>query len=187
MPALRFVRGPDGAVVPDLAGKLPGRGAWCAPTRSAVTLAARRGAFARSFKDQASVPGGPDAFAESIAGLLAERALSQLGLARRAGQLFAGFEAVRERGPELCAYLTPSDASGDGVAKVAAKVAATGAVPHLALPVTAEALSAAIGEVGAVHVGLARGKAGRAAMEAAALWTGYDAPASSPRTSTQAS
>ena len=33
---IRFVLGPDDSVVPDLAGKLPGRGAWLSADRAAV-------------------------------------------------------------------------------------------------------------------------------------------------------
>jgi predicted RNA-binding protein YlxR (DUF448 family) len=170
---IRFVRSPEGVVVPDLKGSLPGRGAWTLPERSAVAAAARRG-FARSFKAEVSVPGGPDGFAEEVRGLLLSRALSALGLARRAGQLHAGFDAVRERGSELSAYVTSEDASPDGVRKVAGKVAAAAGVPHILVPVTGVVLSASIGEPGAVHLGLTRGKAGLAAKEALQAFSLYD-------------
>ena len=39
---IRFVAGPDGQVVPDLARKLPGRGIWVAANREAVAAAPRR-------------------------------------------------------------------------------------------------------------------------------------------------
>ena len=39
---LRFVAGPDGAVVPDVAAKLPGRGLWVEPTRAAIARAEGR-------------------------------------------------------------------------------------------------------------------------------------------------
>ena len=41
---IRFVAGPDGAVAPDLARKLPGRGLWVAANREAVETAARKSA-----------------------------------------------------------------------------------------------------------------------------------------------
>ena len=171
-PAIRFVRGPDGQAVPDLAGRLPGRGAWVAPRWDLVALAARRG-FARAFRAETSVPGGPDAFAGEVGRLLGERALQALGLARRAGQLHVGFEAVSKRAGELSAYLSPADASEDGVGKVARKVAAMGAAPHIRLPAEAATLAHAVGELSAVHLGTGGGKAGRAAAEAARLWAGY--------------
>ncbi len=39
---IRFVRGPDGTVVPDLRGKLPGRGAWVSAKRETVATAVRK-------------------------------------------------------------------------------------------------------------------------------------------------
>ena len=42
---MRFVVGPDDAIVPDLAGKLPGRGLWLTPTRAALLQHLTRGEF----------------------------------------------------------------------------------------------------------------------------------------------
>ena len=39
---IRFVRGPDGVIVPDLARRLPGRGVWVDATREAVAAAVRQ-------------------------------------------------------------------------------------------------------------------------------------------------
>lgn len=166
------MRGPDGQAVPDLAGKLPGRGAWVTPRRDLVALAAKRG-FARAFKAETSVPGGPDAFADRVGELLADRALQSLGMARRAGQLFPGYEAVSKRASSLAGYLSPLEASEDQVARVASRVAAAGAAPHIRVPTDAATLAAAIGEPAAVHIGLMAGRAGQAAAEAAAIWAGY--------------
>ena len=47
---IRFVIAPDGAVVPDLKRRLPGRGVWVTATRAAVDEAVKRKAFARGFK-----------------------------------------------------------------------------------------------------------------------------------------
>src|SRR5438105_15205079 len=53
---IRFVAGPDGAIVPDLARRLPGRGVWVDATREAVAAAARKSVFARSLKRQIAAP-----------------------------------------------------------------------------------------------------------------------------------
>ena len=172
-PALRFVRSPEGRAVADLAAKLPGRGAWVTPRRDLVALAAKRG-FARAFKAETIVPGGPDAFAGEVGRLIGARALAGLGQARRAGQLVTGFEVVSKRASELSAYVTPEDASAEQTARVASRVAAAGPAPHLRLPTSAERLAGAIGEPAAVHVGLLAGKAGRAAAEAARIWAAYE-------------
>ena len=88
---VRFVSGPDGEVVPDLARKLPGRGVWVAADRASVATAAKKNLFARSAK--APLKAGPD-LADEVERLLRARVLSGLGLARRAGELVMGFEKV---------------------------------------------------------------------------------------------
>src|SRR5580658_4442856 len=45
---IRFVVGPDRAVVPDLAARLPGRGIWLSAARDVVETARLRGAFAKA-------------------------------------------------------------------------------------------------------------------------------------------
>src|SRR3712207_3854865 len=47
---IRFVPGPQGEVVPDLARKLPGRGLWVAADRASVAAAVKKNAFARAAK-----------------------------------------------------------------------------------------------------------------------------------------
>jgi len=49
---------PDGVVTPDVAAKLPGRGAWVRADRAIIDQAGKKGAFARAFKAQAQVPDG---------------------------------------------------------------------------------------------------------------------------------
>ena len=53
---IRFVLGPDGTIVPDLARRLPGRGVWIGATRRDVAAAVRQNAFARSLKHAVLVP-----------------------------------------------------------------------------------------------------------------------------------
>src|SRR5580704_8026507 len=47
---IRFVAGPDGAVVPDLKRRLPGRGVWVTARRGVLQEAVRRRAFGRGLK-----------------------------------------------------------------------------------------------------------------------------------------
>ena len=88
---VRFVAGPDSAVVPDLARKLPGRGMWVAADRESVATAAKKGLFARAAKAQ--IRAGPE-LADQVERLLRARLLAALGLAKRAGELTSGFEKV---------------------------------------------------------------------------------------------
>lgn len=88
---VRFALAPDGAVVPDVAAKLPGRGAWVRADRACIEQAAKKNAFARAFKENAN-PG--DDLAARTESLLARRCLDQLGLARRAGAIAFGATQV---------------------------------------------------------------------------------------------
>ena len=42
---IRFVLGPDGVLVPDVAGKLPGRGMWGGAGRAGVQVAGKKKLF----------------------------------------------------------------------------------------------------------------------------------------------
>jgi predicted RNA-binding protein YlxR (DUF448 family) len=88
---VRFACGPDGVVVPDVAAKLPGRGAWVHADRASVERAAKQRAFARAFKANVKVP---DDLADQVELLLAQRCLDLLGLARRAGAIAFGATQV---------------------------------------------------------------------------------------------
>ena len=90
---IRFVVGPDGQIVPDLAEKLPGRGIWVSADRESLAQAARKGAFARAAKAQVSVP---DDLAALVEAGLARRVVDLVSLARKAGRAVAGFEKVKD-------------------------------------------------------------------------------------------
>lgn len=90
---IRFVAAPDGEIVPDLAGKLPGRGIWVGAERRTLALATAKGHFARAAKRQVRVP--PD-LVDRVEALLAARVVDLLSLARKAGQAVTGFEKVKE-------------------------------------------------------------------------------------------
>lgn len=173
-PALRFVQGPDGILIPDLKGNLPGRGAWLTPTRDALIRAIGKGGFARSFKGQPKLPEGetPDAFADRIAALLEDAALSRLGLARKAGTLAIGNDAVRKVALKAIAYLTPQDASAPETEKLANLLHKAAGAPHLPLPTGRETLSRALGQ-DAVHIALLRGGPSKVALESVILWRGF--------------
>ena len=90
---IRFVVGPEGDVVPDLARRLPGRGLWVKAERAAVERAVAKNLFARAAR--ASVKPAAD-LAERVERLLLERALADLSRARRAGRAVAGFVKVEQ-------------------------------------------------------------------------------------------
>jgi len=89
---VRFVAGPDGVVVPDIEGRLPGRGLWLCAERDILDRACASNAFARAARTPVSVPGH---LAQRVEALLARRCADFIGLARRAGDAVAGLERVR--------------------------------------------------------------------------------------------
>ena len=110
--------GPDGTVVPDLAERLPGRGAWVTADRAALEKAAAKGLFARGLKARVSVP---DGLVDTVERLLARRAVEAVSLARKAGAAVCGFERVREgmMVAEPGLLLAASDGAADGKRKLA--------------------------------------------------------------------
>jgi predicted RNA-binding protein YlxR (DUF448 family) len=149
---LRFVVGPGDLLVPDIAGRLPGRGLWITPVRDIVAGAAARNLFAKAAKARVVVP--PD-LVDRVEGLLARDLLDRLGLARRAGQVVAGFEQVRallaEGGAGL--LLAAADGAEDGRRKLRGVAAGVPLVDWL----TAAELAAALGRDTVVHAAVRRG------------------------------
>jgi uncharacterized protein len=90
---VRFVVGPDGQVVPDILGKLPGRGIWVTAGRAELTRAVTKGLFARAAKAQIAVPQG---LVDEVERQLARRVIDLVSLSRKAGDAVAGFEKVKD-------------------------------------------------------------------------------------------
>ncbi len=90
---IRFVLSPAGEVVPDILGRLPGRGMWVAADRAALERAVGRNLFARAARAPARVPEG---LADLVETLLVRRVVDLVALARKSGAAVAGFETVRE-------------------------------------------------------------------------------------------
>ncbi len=90
---LRFVLGPGREIVPDLVGKLPGRGMWLSARGDVLERALSRGAFMRAARGPVTLPSDLRARIED--GLRA-RIRDLLGLARRAGQAVSGWQSGRE-------------------------------------------------------------------------------------------
>ncbi len=88
---IRFVVGPGNTVVPDLEGKLPGRGFWLSTDPDVINTACNRRLFNRAACQNVEV--SPTLTAD-IEALLTRRCLDLISLARRAGQAVAGFEKV---------------------------------------------------------------------------------------------
>ena len=90
---IRFVRGPDGTVVPDINRKLPGRGVWVGLSKARVAEAVKRQAFTRGLGEGSAAAGDlPDL----VGGLLRRAAVSYISLAKKAGEAVAGAAKVED-------------------------------------------------------------------------------------------
>lgn len=148
---IRFVAGPGGEVVPDLARKLPGRGLWVAANRAAVETAARRSGFSRSAKAKLSAPSG---LADQVDGLLMKRVLDGLGLARRAGELTSGFEkaAAAIAAGKAAWMIEAADGSADGRRKLLQVARRAPMRPGLLGAFGSDELSLALGLGNVIHL-----------------------------------
>lgn len=149
---LRFVGAPDGEVVLDLEGKLPGRGLWLSVGRDMVETATRKKAFARAARKGLTAP--PD-LADRVAGLLRRRCLDTLGFARRAGLVTAGFDKVRTeaKAGRVVMLLEAAEGADDGRRKISALAPSA---PVIDMFSGAE-LAAILGRDHVVHVALLSG------------------------------
>ena len=155
---IRFVAGPDGAAVPDLARKLPGRGLWVAADRASVETAARKGLFARAAK--AKVAAAAD-LADQVQSLLRRRLLAGLGLARRAGDLTSGFEKVSAAiaSGKAAWLIEASDGAADGRRKLLGQTHRQDPPPGLVGLFSAEELGLALGLENVIHTAFLAGRA----------------------------
>lgn len=150
---VRFVVGPDDRIVADVIGDLPGRGLWLTAARAVVDKAVAKGAFARAARRPVTVPAD---LADQVDRLLARRCLDFLGFARRAGEVVAGFEKVREwlDAGRVAVLVEARDGAADGRAKLARLGRG---LPVVALFTSAE-LSLALGRQNVVHAAVAPGR-----------------------------
>lgn len=88
---IRFVVGPDNRVYPDILGKLPGRGTWVSAAQEDLDVAINKGGFKRGFKGNVILP---DDLAAHVEAGLRKQVLSLIGMAKKSGKLFIGFDQV---------------------------------------------------------------------------------------------
>jgi len=150
---LRFVVDPQGQIVPDIAGKLPGRGLWVTAQRAIVLEASSKRVFTRAAKAPVVVPEGLE---DRVAALLVQRCIEILGLARRSGLAVAGFVRVKEAlsGGKAALLVEATDAAADGQEKLTALAPS---LPRVAC-LDARELGVAFGREHAVHVALGKGR-----------------------------
>lgn len=160
---VRLALAPDGAILPDVRAKAPGRGAWIGVTRieleTAIAKGKLKGALARAFKSgDFTIPSDLPAL---IATALERNALDRLGLEARSGTVLTGSTRIEAAGRsgQLHALYHASDASDDGSRKLAqawrvGSDAQGSDLKGLALPVGRPILSLALGRENVVHIGV---------------------------------
>ncbi len=158
---IRFVLGPDAQVVPDILGKLPGRGVYVAADRAALDLAVARKLFARGLKTKVQVPEG---LTDEVERQLARRVIDLISLARKSGAAVAGYEKVKDwlSKEEALILVQAVDGSGRGKSKLS--------TPHFGHYIgwlTADELGLAFGRETVIHAALASGGLAQRVVEEA--------------------
>lgn len=156
---IRFVVGPDGKVVPDIRGNLPGRGVWVTATRDAVEDAIKRKVFARGFKRDVRLPADLAAGTEQ---LLQRAVLDALAMAGKAGLVAAGFTkaAAALARADAVALLHAAEASSDGIRKLDAVLRRRQGNPLAVIEfLTTAQLDLALGRPNVVHAAVLAGPA----------------------------
>ncbi len=90
---MRFVCSPDGEILADLKGRLPGRGAYLCNNRDCIEAAVSKKQFDRTFR-QVCQPVTGAQLVEGIAQILLAHLASLLGMARKSAKFVAGSNAV---------------------------------------------------------------------------------------------
>jgi hypothetical protein len=187
---IRLALSPDGALLPDVRAKAPGRGAWIGVDRTALEKAQAngklRGVLQRAFKGAAlSIP---DDLANRIAEALRQQALDRLGLEARAGTLLTGAERIETaaRKGDVHLLIHASDAGEDGRRKLdqAWRMGRDPSVPlgmgeaaepaqGLVFPLDRTILSLALGRQNVVHVALTDRAAAARVRHALERWRAF--------------
>lgn len=173
---IRFVGGPDGIVVPDLKGQLPGRGCWVMAERHLVRRAMEKNLFARSLKTKVTVPDGLD---ETIDTLIVKNLTGMIALARKAGQIVAGSSKVDAavRSGKAIAVLHATDAAADGIRKIdQARAAWSGTGGHQIASfrlLTSEEMAIVMASGNVIHLAVLAGQAGEGVVKRARMLDRY--------------
>jgi len=151
---IRYVVAPDGAIVPDIAQKLPGRGCWISANHAVLNLAIERKLFARAFRGKGVADRNLPGLVER---LLERSALEALSIANKAGQVLTGFEKVKNAlaSGKVLILVDAIDAGSDGTKKLSAAMKpADSEVPAKIGLFSGEQLDLALGRTNVVHAAL---------------------------------
>ena len=151
---IRFVISPDGSLAPDLAEKLPGRGAYLIPKPEHLKESFKKNKFAKhiGFQKKLSLD-EVDAFTALVGSLLRRRFVEQLSLARMQGSAISGAGKLKENN-SLIGLLISNDAS----VREARQLESVTGPNWIMRDIPAETLGEAFGRNSIAYVGLLRSK-----------------------------
>ncbi len=174
---VRFVLSPDNAVVPDITGKLPGRGVWVSADLELLQKALKSGAFSRGFKAKARVP---DDLALQVETGLRRSVSGLLAMTKKSGQIAIGYDQTIGMAREgvLGLRIEARDGSADGRGKIRTLSRAVARELELSDPTiigcfTANELGDIMGREKLVHAGVKRGKICKRLSEEARRLSGF--------------
>lgn len=129
---LRFVRSPDGTLVVDYRGKLPGRGAYTCLKTECIRQAVSRRQFDRAFRSPCQ-PLPAEELIRALAGALHGRLAALLGMARKSSQVISGGNQVLDAldHPDRLAVVILAEDISAGVAEKIERKAQIRDVPML--------------------------------------------------------
>ena len=160
---VRFVVGPEGQVVPDIGGRLPGRGIWVSADRAVLERAVGRRLFARAARAPVLVP---DGLADLVEAQLAQRLVELVSLARKGGAAVCGFEKVRDALTKGTAAVLLQ--AHDGSLRERARLRPPVGPDSLVTALSAAELGLAFGRERVIHAALAAGGLATRVVEEAA-------------------
>jgi predicted RNA-binding protein YlxR (DUF448 family) len=116
---IRFVVSPNQTIVPDIDGRLPGRGLWLRAQREIFEAACDGRHFAKAARTPVQIEPG---LADRVEDLLSQRCLNIVGLARRSSDAVAGFEKVHAllKSRKSAVLFIANDGGNDGRRKMLA-------------------------------------------------------------------
>ena len=149
---IRFCLGPDDLVVPDILGRLPGRGFYVAADRAAIEKAVKKGLFARAARQPVKLP---EDLTNLVEDLLLQRVIGLISMARKANGAVMGYEKVKDwlASGRARVLIQASDGSERGKTKLRPPEGEGRFIGHL----TGGEIGLAFGRERAIHVALAAG------------------------------
>ncbi len=164
---VRFVVGPDRQIVPDILGRLPGRGIYVSADAALLDRAVAKNLFARAARQPVVVQSDLRVLVED---LLARRLIDLLSMARKAGGAVTGYEKGKDWLVKGQAHLLIQ--ASDGSERGREKLRPPNGPDSLISCLTAGEMGLAFGRERAIHAALAAGGLNDRVVEEAARLAG---------------